>query len=630
MERDSGDNGDNGGGCGVCGEGTRGQWDDNGEPLSSFVVGMGLVSGCSGRPLSLPGCRRLKLRLVRAWDQAVVFSSLPSRSRPFCYFPNLGTYSTPRPRRPPSVPPPACHPPRPPSLLCTPRRMPYTALHAPPSDEGFLNKSLLDQLDAQADAEPVSSSASDDSSHGSPHIPYHAPNHVQDTHDYPQPKMASFYPRASFTAFPNATRAAATRPPYREPPSASAPQFYPAQPEPFPPQLTSPVLQAYDPRASFDFSKAAYPPVDYPQPQPQKLNGYAAPYVNGSGMHSQTPYGPHVPAMGPINPAGLPPPAMLGPMGSMQEDISTIFVVGFPEDMQEREFQNMFTFSPGFEAATLKIPNKEYTAYGGGHYGAAAGALPPRKQIIGFAKFRTREEALGARDVLQGRRVDIDKGAVLKAEMAKKNLHTKRGMNGAMGGGMDRMGMLGEVYGEALSPREREAGTLLASPASSGAGRAVDQNPPINTLYVGNLPALPTAGSSSGMPAGLTMEYLEGALRELFGGCAGFRQMSFRPKGNGPMCFVEFEDVGYATKTLNELYGNTLGGLIKGGGIRLSYSKNPLGVRTPTSASGGGASLQQQQGQGMVEAAFHPRLTEAAFHPRLTSPPPQAADAPVA
>lgn len=38
------------------------------------------------------------------------------------------------------------------------------------------------------------------------------------------------------------------------------------------------------------------------------------------------------------------------------EEISTIFVVGFPENMQEREFQNMFIFSPGFEAATLKLP----------------------------------------------------------------------------------------------------------------------------------------------------------------------------------------------------------------------------------------------------------------------------------
>jgi len=33
--------------------------------------------------------------------------------------------------------------------------------------------------------------------------------------------------------------------------------------------------------------------------------------------------------------------------------------------IQEREFQNMFTFSHGFEAATLKIPNKDSTAYSG-------------------------------------------------------------------------------------------------------------------------------------------------------------------------------------------------------------------------------------------------------------------------
>lgn len=40
----------------------------------------------------------------------------------------------------------------------------------------------------------------------------------------------------------------------------------------------------------------------------------------------------------------------------MSDEITTIFVVGFPDDMREREFQNMFTFSPGFEAATLKVP----------------------------------------------------------------------------------------------------------------------------------------------------------------------------------------------------------------------------------------------------------------------------------
>ncbi|KAL1915382.1 uncharacterized protein VTP21DRAFT_6840 [Calcarisporiella thermophila] len=97
------------------------------------------------------------------------------------------------------------------------------------------------------------------------------------------------------------------------------------------------------------------------------------------------------------------------------EEISTIFVVGFPEDMQEREFQNMFLFCPGFEAATLKIPQK-----------AEGEENNARKQIIGFAKFRTRREAMDARDLLSGRKIDHEKGCILKAEMAKKNLHTKR------------------------------------------------------------------------------------------------------------------------------------------------------------------------------------------------------------
>ena len=222
----------------------------------------------------------------------------------------------------------------------------------------------------------------------------------------------------------------------------------------------------------------------------------------------------------------------------------------------------MFTFSPGFEAATLKIPNKEFTSYGGliggtassaaspgigggvngirgsalhyaglndpynmvtvnqggvvvdggrdggmvswpaaapfsvnddlagSHYlgpginlgmsglnasGApgSGGNLPPRKQIIGFAKFRSREEALAARDVLQGRRVDIEKGAVLKAEMAKKNLHTKRGVGpipGVGGGGGSMQQSQGQQQMNALDSfdnyREREHTASSLPPTS--------------------------------------------------------------------------------------------------------------------------------------------------------------------
>lgn len=95
-----------------------------------------------------------------------------------------------------------------------------------------------------------------------------------------------------------------------------------------------------------------------------------------------------------------------------------------------------------------------------------------------------------------------------------------------------------------------------------------DQNPPCNTLYVGNLPA----------------QTSEDELKALFCRQRGYKRMCFRTKPQGPMCFVEFEDTHYATKALTELYGRALSNSTKGG-VRLSFSKNPLGVRSQGGAS---------------------------------------------
>lgn len=64
--------------------------------------------------------------------------------------------------------------------------------------------------------------------------------------------------------------------------------------------------------------------------------------------------------------------------------------------------------------------------------------------------------------------------------------------------------------------------------------------------------------------------------------------------------YLQFEDVQYASRALALMSGNTLNGAVKNG-IRLSYSKNPLGVRTPNApnSAGGhnsnGSSSQVQQ-----------------------------------
>ncbi|KAK1763599.1 RNA recognition domain-protein [Phialemonium atrogriseum] len=130
-----------------------------------------------------------------------------------------------------------------------------------------------------------------------------------------------------------------------------------------------------------------------------------------------------------------------------------------------------------------------------------------------------------------------------------------------------------------------------------------DQNPPCNTLYVGNLP----------------IDTSEEELKAMFSKQRGYKRLCFRTKQNGPMCFVEFEDVSFATKALHDLYGQPLHNSIKGG-IRLSFSKNPLGVRsgqTPSQNSPGSMSAMN----GMVPGSANGFAAANGPPPGLSAPP---------
>ncbi|KAF2867330.1 RNA binding protein-like protein [Massariosphaeria phaeospora] len=135
-----------------------------------------------------------------------------------------------------------------------------------------------------------------------------------------------------------------------------------------------------------------------------------------------------------------------------------------------------------------------------------------------------------------------------------------------------------------------------------------DQNPPCNTLYVGNLP----------------VDTSEDELKAVFSKQRGYKRLCFRTKQNGPMCFVEFEDVSFATKALNDLYGHPLHNSVKGG-IRLSFSKNPLGVRTGQQSSMGPASaitpITPLSGFGGNVAAPPGFSTATGPPPGLSAPP---------
>ncbi|KAI4128880.1 MAG: hypothetical protein LQ338_002510 [Usnochroma carphineum] len=134
-----------------------------------------------------------------------------------------------------------------------------------------------------------------------------------------------------------------------------------------------------------------------------------------------------------------------------------------------------------------------------------------------------------------------------------------------------------------------------------------DQNPPCNTLYVGNLP----------------IDTSEDELKAMFSKQRGYKRLCFRTKQNGPMCFVEFEDVSFATKALNELYGHPLHNSVKGG-IRLSFSKNPLGVRTGQPGSMGPPTPLSPQGPmpGMHGLGSLPSFSTASGPPPGLAAPP--------
>ncbi|KAI8989262.1 hypothetical protein BDB01DRAFT_781167 [Pilobolus umbonatus] len=375
------------------------------------------------------------------------------------------------------------------------------------------------------------------------------------------------------------------------------------------------------------------------------------------------------------------------PLSIISEEIKTIFVVGFPENMQEREFQNMFLFAKGFEGASLKWHSRDQddTEY---HV-----LLSNKKQMIGFAKFSSRQGALEAIELIDGKRIDSDKNTILKAEMAKKNLHIKRRVVTSSSSHnqlnehspiniqrKEGIQLISTHYdpssnyesfsplpSDLLSPEDYSDSyfhglyastmfkqesifgncptslanhhsttshinnnTLSSFPLFSKSGFSdidnndpyhyhsksipvpnhehnsggitgfashniphqdepsflaqkmgeskmifrnngitnhADQNPPCNTLYIGNLPS-----STS-----------EDELRALFSNCDGYKRMCFRTKPQGHMCFVEFEDVVYATQTMTLLQGYLLSNSIKGG-IRLSFSKNPLFIKSHKAA----------------------------------------------
>ncbi|KAF4355095.1 hypothetical protein G4B88_004307 [Cannabis sativa] len=292
----------------------------------------------------------------------------------------------------------------------------------------------------------------------------------------------------------------------------------------------------------------------------------------GAGIH---PYHQQWPQAAPPPPppaAGTAPPPILveNPNRSATDEVRTIFITGLPDDVKERELQNLLRWLPGYEASQVN----------------SKGEKP-----MGFALFASAQQAIAAKDTLQ---------SVLHTEMAKKNLFVKRGIVAdsnaydqskrmRTGGDYSHAGYTSpspfhpppppvwahhgymapppppfDPYGGyPVPPVPMSAPAPVPAPSSYVPVQNTKDNPPCNTLFIGNL------GENIN----------EEELRGLFSVQPGFKQMKILRQERHTVCFIEFEDLNTAT----HVHHNLQGAVIPSSGSRKDGF--PMGV--PAAAANG-------------------------------------------
>ncbi|RFU72523.1 hypothetical protein TARUN_9733 [Trichoderma arundinaceum] len=105
-----------------------------------------------------------------------------------------------------------------------------------------------------------------------------------------------------------------------------------------------------------------------------------------------------------------------------------------------------------------------------------------------------------------------------------------------------------------------------------------DRNLPCNTLYIGNL----------------SLDTSEEELKTMFSAQQGYKRLCFLTERKGPICFIEFEDVSFATKALRSLDGKILHNDVDGA-LRIDFAKTPLSARFDEPPSGEGEGQESKE-----------------------------------
>jgi len=271
-----------------------------------------------------------------------------------------------------------------------------------------------------------------------------------------------------------------------------------------------------------------------------------------------------------------------------EDEVRTLFVSGLPVDVKPREVYLLFRSFKGYEGSLLKLTDKQ-------------GKPSP----VAFVTFEGREEAEEAKSALQGVRFDPDISQTLRLEFAKSNTKVTKPVN--------RQGVL--LTGTPFQPREalippELAPNFFAAPAEPhlayplqvseiiAAAQHSFPHPSPATLQIQHPhPAIQTIPSptlnplhhlSASAPGGgnppcstlfvanLGKNCTEKELKDLFGTFPGFRRLKMYSKGNSPVCFVEYGELGVAMQALLTFQGHVMLSSERGG-IRIEYARTKMG-----------------------------------------------------
>eukprot|EP01024_Parvocaulis_polyphysoides_P061833 TRINITY_DN6903_c0_g1_i11.p1 TRINITY_DN6903_c0_g1~~TRINITY_DN6903_c0_g1_i11.p1 ORF type:complete len:374 (+),score=27.83 TRINITY_DN6903_c0_g1_i11:2-1123(+) len=282
------------------------------------------------------------------------------------------------------------------------------------------------------------------------------------------------------------------------------------------------------------------------------------------------------------------------PAISQSEEIRTVFITGFPSDVQTRELNNLLRFLPGYKASQMNWKNG---------------------QAQGFALF---DSGLSARQSVESiSQLVFDENHVLRCEMARKNMYVKEETVETSASRQSGFGTYPPPHSApdfVLQSSGQGMGIGLAAPVPApvrpqGYGQVTNtrDNPPCNTLFVGNLSD--------------TVD--ENDLKFLFSTQPGFRQMKLVRSDKGTNCFVEFADDRSATVVHHQQQGAILATSDRGP-IRIQFSKNPFGQKRETNNAYDSSSLPGvQQSSGPLGTPYmtpSPRIESMGFASPQPSP----------